>query len=240
MESQPDLGAVERLVLATLGPGCSTTHAVAEQLGHSTETVDAAVSRLAQVGLVETADHRVTLTSKGRQAAAGVRRSWPVTTPDERAASVIDVEEVARSVGAAWSARRARHVAGVEATRATLLASDDERDTVMQLLAEAFSQGRLSSSEFHQRADRALAARTHGELDGVLQGLGGLRRPASSHPVRRALFWVVAVLSSPFLLFGGLLLAGGSDADDRIAGIVFLILLLPGLLALRRWAWPRL
>ncbi len=109
----------------------------------------------------------------------------------------------------------------------------------MHLLSDAFSQGRLSSSEFEHRTGRALSARTYGELDDVLEGLGGLQRPVRSHPVRKAVFWVVSLIFSPFVLLGAMALAFGVDAGDRFGGIVFLILLLPGLFALRRWAWPR-
>lgn len=56
--------------------------------------------------------------------------------------------------------------------------------------------------------------------------------------MRKALFWAVALLSSPFVLVGGMLLFLGSDAGDHLGGLFFLVLLLPGLLALRRWAWP--
>ena len=57
--------------------------------------------------------------------------------------------------------------------------------------------------------------------------------------MRKAVFGVAAFLASPFVLLGALLVAFGVDAGDRVGGVVFLILLLPGLFALRRWAWPR-
>ena len=49
-----------------------------------------------------------------------------------------------------------------------MLASDADRDTAVQILTVAFSDGRLSSSELEDRTGRTLAARTHGELDAVL------------------------------------------------------------------------
>jgi hypothetical protein len=57
--------------------------------------------------------------------------------------------------------------------------------------------------------------------------------------VRRAVFWVVALLSSPFVLLGAMLLAFGVDAGDRFGGFVVLTLVLPGLFALRRWTRTR-
>jgi hypothetical protein len=41
------------------------------------------------------------------------------------------------------------------------------------------------------------------------------------------------------VLLGGLLAAFGTDPGDHIGGLVFLVVLLPGLFALWRWAWPR-
>ena len=120
-----------------------------------------------------------------------------------------------------------------------LLASDADRDGVVDLLSEAFSHGRLSSDELEQRTGRALAARTYGELDDVLHGLGGLPRTVRSHPVRKVAFWVATVLASPFLLLGTLLFAFGEDVGDHVGGFMFLAALLPALYLLRRWAWPR-
>jgi hypothetical protein len=57
--------------------------------------------------------------------------------------------------------------------------------------------------------------------------------------VRVAVFGVVALVCSPFVLLGFLLFLFGSDAGDHVGGLVFLVVLLPGLLALWRWARPR-
>lgn len=126
-----------------------------------------------------------------------------------------------------------------KAARDRVLASDADRDAVVQILSDAFSQGRLSTGEFEDRTSKALSARSHGQLDDLLHDLGGLQRPVKSRPVRKAVFGVAAFLASPFVLLGALLVAFGVDAGDRVGGVVFLILLLPGLFALRRWAWPR-
>jgi len=56
-------------------------------------------------------------------------------------------------------------------------------------------------------------------LDEVLRDLGGWRPLVRSHPVRLALF--------------------GSDVGHHVGGLVLLVVLLPGLLALLRWATPR-
>ncbi|MGH3331724.1 MAG: DUF1707 domain-containing protein [Nocardioidaceae bacterium] len=238
MVSQPDVGEIEFLVLSTLAPAGSKTTTIAQRIGQPAETIHAAVLRLAQAGLVEATGDSVTLTQTGRLAAANVRKSWPATGAAGSPVSTIDLGEVARLIGSLWP-RDAERAAAEETARDGLLASDADRDTVMHLLSDAFSQGRLSSSEFEHRTGRALSARTYGELDDVLEGLGGLQRPVKGHPGRKAVFWVVSLIFSPFVLLGAMALAFGVDAGDRFGGIVFLILLLPGLFALRRWAWPR-
>lgn len=238
MGSQPDVGKLERLVLATVPPEGSTTTTIAEQLGQSADAIDAAVLRLAQAGLVEATSDFVTLTQLGRMVAAGVRGSGLPTLAGSQT-STIDLGEIADSMEAAWSERVRQRASREKAARDGMRASDADRDTVVQLLSDAFSQGRLSSSELEDRTSKALSARTQGQLDHVLEDLGGLQRRVRSHPVRKAVFWVSAFLCSPFVLLGALLLAFGAGADDRFGGVVFLVLLLPGLFALWRWAWPR-
>lgn len=55
----------------------------------------------------------------------------------------------------------------------------------------------------------------------------------------RVVFWLVAFVSSPSLFIGSMLLLFGTDGGDRVYGIVMLVLFLPGLIALHRWADPR-
>ena len=55
----------------------------------------------------------------------------------------------------------------------------------------------------------------------------------------RIVFWVVGLFTAPFVLFGTLFVLFGDDFGDRVAGIVMLVLFLPGLVALYRWAHPR-
>jgi len=125
------------------------------------------------------------------------------------------------------------------ALRAATLASDTDRDVTANVLNQAFAEGRLTSEEHAERTTRAFTARTHGELDQVLSGL---HLPAVHQPSRtgrKLLFWVVTVVTSPFLLMGFGLLLAGSDLGDRVFGTILLVLFAPGLLALNRWAWPR-
>ncbi|MBV9854567.1 MAG: DUF1707 domain-containing protein [Streptosporangiaceae bacterium] len=50
-------------------------------------------------------------------------------------------------------------------------ASDADRDRVAALLREHHADGRLTAEEFNERLDKALAARTIGELDALLEDL---------------------------------------------------------------------
>lgn len=223
------------MVLAAVVPGGTSTLALTQTLGLPAETIRAAVSRLVQSGLVEANGDFITVTENGRLAATHVRRSLPAATAGVQVPT-IDLNEVARFIGSLWPMKAE---SAAERERDGLLASHADRDSVVHQLSDAFSQGRLSSGEFEERTSKALTARTYGDLDDVLEGLGGLQRQTRSHPVRKSVFWGVALLSSPLLLLGAMLLAFGVDPGDRVGGIFFLVLLLPGLFALRRWAWPR-
>jgi DUF1707 SHOCT-like domain len=77
---------------------------------------------------------------------------------------------------------------------AAMKASDADRDAVLSDLSEHFQAGRLTAEEFDERAGRALAARTWGELKDLLRDLPttlpGPRVPAAAssaaRPERRA------------------------------------------------------
>jgi hypothetical protein len=61
-------------------------------------------------------------------------------------------------------------------------ASDADRERTMTLLREHHAEGRLTAEEFSDRVDRALAAKTIGELDALLADLPGIdlyRLPAA-------------------------------------------------------------
>lgn len=67
-----------------------------------------------------------------------------------------------------WSSfSRDPRVAG----QAELRASDADRDVVHQVLAEAYADGRLDREELEARTSATQAARTLGELVGLLEGL---------------------------------------------------------------------
>jgi hypothetical protein len=52
--------------------------------------------------------------------------------------------------------------------------SDSDRDRTASLLREHHAAGRLTAEEFNDRLDRAFAARTVGEIDGLLTDLPGI------------------------------------------------------------------
>jgi uncharacterized protein DUF1707 len=62
--------------------------------------------------------------------------------------------------------------------RASLRASDDDREKVADRLRHAVHEGRLTTDEFETRLGSALGAKTYGELDSVLSDLPGDRLPA--------------------------------------------------------------
>ncbi|MFJ9621581.1 DUF1707 domain-containing protein [Streptomyces sp. NPDC101181] len=62
-------------------------------------------------------------------------------------------------------------------------ASDAERERIAELLREAVAEGRLEMDEFEQRLESAYKARTHGELEPLVQDLpapGSAVTPAGS------------------------------------------------------------
>jgi Flp pilus assembly protein TadB len=64
------------------------------------------------------------------------------------------------------------------ARRATLRASDADREHVAERLRHAAGEGRIASEELEERLETAFSARTYGELDAVVVDLPGT-------PVRR-------------------------------------------------------
>jgi Domain of unknown function (DUF1707) len=71
------------------------------------------------------------------------------------------------------------------ARRATLRASDADRDQVAERLRHATGEGRLVAEELEERLEAVFAARTYGELDALVADLPGqsLRRHDRPRPV---------------------------------------------------------
>ena len=79
-----------------------------------------------------------------------------------------------------------------------LRAAHADREQVIEVLKDAFVQGRLTRDELDVRAGRALAARTRGELAALTADIpggpaaAGPARPPALAPVRRPLAWAAA------------------------------------------------
>jgi uncharacterized Tic20 family protein len=58
-----------------------------------------------------------------------------------------------------------------------LRVADSDRDKVVEILHEAYADGRLDDAELDARIDRVLVARTYGELEAPLAGLVPPARP---------------------------------------------------------------
>ena len=78
----------------------------------------------------------------------------------------------------------------------SIRASDADRDRAAVLLREHHAAGRLTAEEFSDRLDKAFAAKTVGEIDGLLRDLPSVdlyrlpdaeltRRPRQAQPPRR-------------------------------------------------------
>jgi hypothetical protein len=70
----------------------------------------------------------------------------------------------------------------VAVTHAGLRASDDDRNRVVADLQRHATAGRLTLNEFSERAKRAYAAATHGELAGITHDLPPVPPPAPAEP----------------------------------------------------------
>ena len=68
-----------------------------------------------------------------------------------------------------YAGRAAASAAGAE--RATMRASDTDRDRAAELLNVAYSEGRLSKDEYDGRLERAFSARTYADLDQIVADL---------------------------------------------------------------------
>lgn len=65
-------------------------------------------------------------------------------------------------------------------------ASDEDRERVVWMLRDHGAAGRLSTDELEERIGTALAARTHRELDAVLEDLPRVRDPRRAEARRAA------------------------------------------------------
>ena len=100
-------------------------------------------------------------------------------------------------------------------TGATLRISDAERNEVADRLSRHFADGRLDESEFTERLESAMSAKTQGELSGLFDDLPSLEPP--SPPSRRRRL-VPILLTTTLLTVAFLALAAGSVRSGTFHG----------------------
>ena len=77
--------------------------------------------------------------------------------------------------------------------RGMMRAADADRDSVVEFLQHAYSEGRLSKDEYDARMGRALTARTYADLDQLVADLPAARPPMGA-PVARTNGFAIASL----------------------------------------------
>ena len=70
------------------------------------------------------------------------------------------------------------------ARRATLKASDADREQIAERLRKATAEGRLLAEELEERLEATFTARTYGELDAVVADLPGATVPPAAERPR--------------------------------------------------------
>lgn len=109
--------------------------------------------------------------------------------------------------------------------RATLRASDADRELVAERLRQAAAEGRLFADELEERLGVALSARTYGELDMLVSDLpaptAGLSRRRSEPALVRPVIALAVALPLAMMLIGvvaSALVGHGHDGHDGLAG----------------------
>jgi hypothetical protein len=111
----------------------------------------------------------------------------------------------------------------------SLRVSDAERDAMVRTLGEHAAAGRLTLDELEERAGRALAAKTRGDLAALTTDLpaGERSAPPREGRVRKPVRWMVAIMGGShrrgrFRAVGSInavAILGGDDIDLRDAEI---------------------
>jgi len=83
-----------------------------------------------------------------------------------------------------WSSRYSGGVPH-ETPASQLRVSDAERSEVSEVLSKHYAEGRLDEAELNERLQKAMSARTRGDLSGLLVDLPSLAPALPEAPVRR-------------------------------------------------------
>jgi hypothetical protein len=123
-------------------------------------------------------------------------------------------------------------------TGAGLRVSDAERDAVAEELARHLQDGRLDAAEFDERVGRAMAARTQGDLDGLLADLPH-QAPGQPPAARPRLGWPFPLVPiAVVLLFVAIAGAAGGGPEGHehpVWALWWLVWLIPAaVFAIRR------
>jgi Domain of unknown function (DUF1707) len=89
------------------------------------------------------------------------------------------------------------------ARRATLRASDADREQIAERLRQATAEGRLLAEELEERLETTFGARTYGELDAVVADLPGApvrRRERPRPPALQPVHFLVLFILAPVIL----------------------------------------
>ncbi|HET6866913.1 MAG TPA: DUF1707 domain-containing protein [Solirubrobacteraceae bacterium] len=89
------------------------------------------------------------------------------------------------------------------ARRATLRASDADRDQIAERLRKATAEGRLLAEELEERLEATFSARTYGELDAVVADLPGVtvhRRERPRTPALNPVNVIALLILAPVIM----------------------------------------
>jgi hypothetical protein len=123
-----------------------------------------------------------------------------------------------------------------------LRASDAERERVIDVLKDAFAQGRLTKGELARRAGQALESKTYADLARATAGIPAgraatvpPRQHAAAPPARRVNWKVIAWVLSAIIVLPGL----GVAFFATYYGSLYIMLLLSGIgAAATGTPWP--
>ena len=104
-----------------------------------------------------------------------------------------------------------------------LRVGDAEREAVGEILRRHHVAGRLDASEFEERLERSLTAKTYGELDRLIEDLPSEGRPRGRLASRRRRHRAYPV-PLPFLLVPAALVAAIALGHGHLAWLVFPLL----------------
>jgi Domain of unknown function (DUF1707) len=100
------------------------------------------------------------------------------------------------------------------ARRATLRASDADREQIAERLRKATAEGRLLAEELEERLEATFTARTYGELDAVVADLPGVTvrrrerpRPPMLNPVHVIALFILAPVIMSLMLAAAVIVA---------------------------------